>query len=47
MPVILTTPNEWRRWLAAPVAEAEALQLQRSLADGMLRIVVEGMRADV
>ena len=44
MPVILTRPEEWRHWLTAPVAEA--LQLQRSLPDGMLQIVAEGVRAD-
>lgn len=44
MPVILTRPEEWRRWLVAP--EAEALRLQRPLADGMLQIVAEGVRED-
>ncbi len=44
MPVILTRPEEWRHWLTAPVAEA--LHLQRSLADGMLQIVAEGVRED-
>ncbi|GLS87574.1 DUF159 family protein [Cypionkella aquatica] len=44
MPVILTTPQEWRLWLTAPVTEA--LQLQRPLADGMLKIVAEGVRED-
>jgi putative SOS response-associated peptidase YedK len=44
MPVILTKPQEWRRWLTAPTAEA--LQLQRPLPDGMLRIVAEGGRTD-
>ena len=34
MPVILTEPEEWRRWLAAPVPEA--LALQRPLPDGRL-----------
>ena len=43
-PVILTTPEEWRRWLTAPVAEA--LQLQRPLPAGMLQIVAEGVRED-
>ncbi|MDV7272071.1 SOS response-associated peptidase family protein [Thioclava sp. A2] len=42
MPVILTRPEEWRRWLCAPVPEA--LSLQRPLADGMLQIVAEGGR---
>jgi putative SOS response-associated peptidase YedK len=44
MPVILTRPEEWRRWLTAPTAEA--LQLQRPLPDGMLQIVAEGGRVD-
>lgn len=44
MPVILTRPEEWRRWLTAPAPEA--LQLQRPLADGMLQIVAEGVRED-
>ena len=44
MPVILTRPEEWRHWLTSPLAEA--LQLQRPLADGMLQIVAEGMRED-
>jgi len=44
MPVILTRPEEWRAWLSAPAAEA--LQLQRPLPDGALRIVQEGARED-
>ena len=44
MPVILTTPEEWRQWLTAPAPEA--LQLQRPLPDGMLQIVAEGVRED-
>ena len=44
MPVILTRPEDWRCWLTAPTAEA--LQLQRPLADGMLQIVAEGVRED-
>ncbi|MDP5308640.1 SOS response-associated peptidase [Paracoccus spongiarum] len=44
MPVILTKPEEWRRWLTAPTPEA--LQLQRPLPDGMLQIVAEGVRED-
>ena len=44
MPVILTSPEEWRRWLTAPVAEA--LPLQRPLPDGTLQIVAEGVRED-
>lgn len=44
MPVILTRPDEWRRWLTAPAPDA--LQLQRPLPDGMLQIVAEGVRED-
>lgn len=44
MPVILTKPQEWRRWLTAPTSEA--LQLQRPLPDGLLQIVAEGDRQD-
>lgn len=44
MPVILTQPDEWRRWLTAPAPEA--LELQRPLPDGMLQIVAEGVRED-
>lgn len=44
MPVILTKPEEWRRWLRAPAAEA--LHLQRPLPDGVLQIVAEGVRED-
>ncbi len=44
MPVILTKPEEWRRWLTAPIQEA--LALQRPLADGTLQIVAEGVRED-
>jgi putative SOS response-associated peptidase YedK len=44
MPVILTTPAEWRRWLIAPAADA--LQLQRPLGNGMLQIVADGGRED-
>ncbi len=44
MPVILTKPEEWRRWLTAPAADA--LHLQRPLPDGMLQIVAEGARED-
>lgn len=44
MPVILTTPKEWRHWLTAPAPEA--LALQRPLPDGSLQIVAEGVRSD-
>ena len=44
MPVILTKPDEWRRWLTADTGDA--LKLQRPLPDGMLQIVAEGSRAD-
>lgn len=37
MPVILTRPEEWRRWLTAPAAEA--LALQRPLEDGALEVL--------
>lgn len=37
MPVILTEPAEWSAWLAAPWAEASALQ--RPLPDGALKIM--------
>lgn len=45
MPVILTRPEEWRRWLTAPADQA--LALQRPLPDGELQIVAEGTREDV
>ena len=44
MPVILTTENEFDVWLRALAAEAMALQ--RPLADGRLRIVAKGARQD-
>ena len=44
MPVILTTAEEVDRWLSAPTQEA--LQLQRPLPDGMLRIVARGGKED-
>lgn len=44
MPVILTRPDEWRRWLTAPTPLA--LTLQRPLDDGLLHIVAEGRRDD-
>ena len=44
MPVILTRPEDWRRWLTAPTTAA--LELQRPLPDGELEIVAEGVRED-
>ncbi|PIT04481.1 hypothetical protein TSA1_29790 [Bradyrhizobium nitroreducens] len=44
MPVILTKPDEIEIWLKAPVEEA--LNLQRPLADGVLRIVATGTKED-
>lgn len=44
MPVILTEPEDCRRWLTAPIEDA--LKLQRPLPDGSLQIVGEGMRED-
>jgi hypothetical protein len=44
MPVILTTANEVDTCLSAPAIEA--LQLQRPLPDGSLRIVATGERQD-
>ncbi len=45
MPVILTGPEEWRRWLMVPMDQA--LTMQRPLPDGDLDIVLEGAREDV
>ena len=44
MPVILTTPEEWERWMTAPTEEA--LKLQRPLPDGALRVVARGTKQD-
>ena len=44
MPVILTNDEEIDVWLRAPAAEA--LGLQRPLADTALKIVARGMRQD-
>jgi putative SOS response-associated peptidase YedK len=44
MPVILTTPVEIDQWMTAPAAEA--LKLQRPLADGALKIVAVGQKSD-
>lgn len=42
MPAILTEPTEWDAWLRAD--PAEALRLQRPLADYALRIVMRGQK---
>ena len=44
MPVILTEPDEWETWLAAPFEEAKVLQ--RPMPDDALMIVAEGERRD-
>ena len=44
MPVILTTPAEIEQWMTARVADA--LKLQRPLADGTLTIVARGGKKD-
>jgi putative SOS response-associated peptidase YedK len=44
MPVILTTPAEIEQWMTAPVGGA--LQLQRPLPDGVLKIVARGEKED-
>lgn len=44
MPVILTTPAEFDRWLTAPAEEA--LALQRPLPPGVLRVVATGTKTD-
>ena len=44
MPAILTEPNEWEAWLAAPWDAAKALQ--RPLPDGSFRIVLRGEKED-
>jgi putative SOS response-associated peptidase YedK len=44
MPVILTQPEEIERWLTAPAEEA--LDLQRPLDDGVLKIVATGEKED-
>lgn len=44
MPVILTRPDEWQKWLNAPFDEAQ--YLQRALPDGELDIVLEAVNED-
>lgn len=44
MPVILTTQAECDSWMEAPAAEA--LELQRPLADGLLTVVAKGAKQD-
>lgn len=44
MPVILTLPDEIETWLTAPAQDA--LQLQRPLDDGLLKIVARGEKQD-
>ena len=45
MPVILTTPDEVETWMTAPTDEA--LELQRPLPDGSLRIVARSVKEDL
>jgi putative SOS response-associated peptidase YedK len=44
LPVILTTPDEFERWLEADTVDA--MSLQRPLPDGGLEIVAKGERED-
>jgi putative SOS response-associated peptidase YedK len=44
MPVILTTPDEFDRWLDADTLDA--LALQRPLPDDVLRVVAKGEKRD-
>jgi putative SOS response-associated peptidase YedK len=44
MPVILTTPAEFDRWLEADTLDA--LALQRTLPDDVLRVVAKGEKED-
>lgn len=44
MPVLLTTPDEWRTWLEAPTEVA--LELQRPLPDDMMMEVARGQRRE-
>ena len=44
LPAVLTTPEECNAWLSAE--PAEAMKLQRSLPDELLKIVARGERED-
>lgn len=44
MPVILTQPDQVDAWLTLPVTEA--LQMQKALPDGALKIVARGEKED-
>lgn len=44
MPVLLTKPADWAKWLEAPTSEA--LKLQRPLPDEMMQEVARGERGD-
>jgi putative SOS response-associated peptidase YedK len=44
MPVMMTSPEEVNTWMNAPAEEA--MQLQRPLPDGALRIVARGIKKD-
>jgi putative SOS response-associated peptidase YedK len=43
-PVILTTPQEVETWMTG--TSEEALELQRPLLDGTLKIVAQGVKED-
>jgi putative SOS response-associated peptidase YedK len=44
MPVILRTEREFETWVTAP--PEEALTLQQSLPDGLLRVIATGQKED-
>jgi len=44
MPVILTNPEEIEQWMTAPAADA--LALQRPLAEGSLKMAATGQCQD-